>query len=576
MQEYKGIYYGDDNEQKFYEGGAHFKYKSLYQILELICLEQSANQFKESQSFKNKNLSSKNIKNSTIINKTRNILTFADYNYKTETNNFKKINENSNSKPKTNYSKNILDSKLKLNIKYNKINQNFSTKVNKLQKKIKKDNFPKKIINSRNSDFSTYRANPNSLFKKNESNILFNKKNRQSSMSLHEIKTNNKSTNKSTNKTNNKSIIYSYKKSFPDLKNILNNNLNDELTVDRGQNKKIKVDLKKINKIIKPNISSIEVENSKTFRDNSHCIVESLAKNNLNQSKSKTNSSFLHSNDINKKQSDNRIIELKNKIFKDTIQNKLEKNDSKNINIKIKTTDRFHNFTQQKKIKVKNRIKKNNNNNKISIAKKPVNNIQNIIEIINTKNKKYPININSNPKKSRNYEIGDIAYNTGTINQKKNGMITSNSLLNECFKTFIINNNKQNGIIKNAINVNYKKSSIMKNKLYKLNNSMGFSNVIVNNKIIKKIKMNNNQISESNGNSTARENRKITNKINCVNNNKMKISSINLATKTKKYSLNNIRNNPKIKVNKNLNKNFNINKKGIISQRLIREFENNK
>ena len=36
MEEYKGIYYKDDTEQKFYEGGAHFKYVELYKILEEI------------------------------------------------------------------------------------------------------------------------------------------------------------------------------------------------------------------------------------------------------------------------------------------------------------------------------------------------------------------------------------------------------------------------------------------------------------------------------------------------------------------------------------------------------------
>ena len=34
MKEYKGIYYNDDKEQQYYEGGAHFKYKELYKILE--------------------------------------------------------------------------------------------------------------------------------------------------------------------------------------------------------------------------------------------------------------------------------------------------------------------------------------------------------------------------------------------------------------------------------------------------------------------------------------------------------------------------------------------------------------
>ncbi len=34
MDEYKGIYYRDTNEPQFYEGGAHFKYCDLYNILE--------------------------------------------------------------------------------------------------------------------------------------------------------------------------------------------------------------------------------------------------------------------------------------------------------------------------------------------------------------------------------------------------------------------------------------------------------------------------------------------------------------------------------------------------------------
>ena len=40
--EYKGIYYGDTNEQKFYEGGAHFRYKDLYKCLEKLYKKQNA------------------------------------------------------------------------------------------------------------------------------------------------------------------------------------------------------------------------------------------------------------------------------------------------------------------------------------------------------------------------------------------------------------------------------------------------------------------------------------------------------------------------------------------------------
>jgi len=39
MEEYKGIYYNDDKEQQYYEGGAHFKYKELYKILEEFAIK---------------------------------------------------------------------------------------------------------------------------------------------------------------------------------------------------------------------------------------------------------------------------------------------------------------------------------------------------------------------------------------------------------------------------------------------------------------------------------------------------------------------------------------------------------
>ena len=41
MDEYKGIYYGDSTEPKFFEGGAHFKYKDLYRCLEKIYKQQT-------------------------------------------------------------------------------------------------------------------------------------------------------------------------------------------------------------------------------------------------------------------------------------------------------------------------------------------------------------------------------------------------------------------------------------------------------------------------------------------------------------------------------------------------------
>lgn len=36
LENFKGIYFGNEEDQKFYEGGAHFKYKQLCKILEKI------------------------------------------------------------------------------------------------------------------------------------------------------------------------------------------------------------------------------------------------------------------------------------------------------------------------------------------------------------------------------------------------------------------------------------------------------------------------------------------------------------------------------------------------------------
>jgi hypothetical protein len=42
MNEYKGIYYNDNTEQKYYEGGAHFKYNDLYKILEELVKKENS------------------------------------------------------------------------------------------------------------------------------------------------------------------------------------------------------------------------------------------------------------------------------------------------------------------------------------------------------------------------------------------------------------------------------------------------------------------------------------------------------------------------------------------------------
>ena len=44
--DYKGIFYEDNSERKYYEGGAHFSYEALYQILKNIKKQQALNENK--------------------------------------------------------------------------------------------------------------------------------------------------------------------------------------------------------------------------------------------------------------------------------------------------------------------------------------------------------------------------------------------------------------------------------------------------------------------------------------------------------------------------------------------------
>ena len=47
MDNYKGLYYKESKEQKFFEAGAHFSYKELYQILLYLKEEQDKKQMLE-------------------------------------------------------------------------------------------------------------------------------------------------------------------------------------------------------------------------------------------------------------------------------------------------------------------------------------------------------------------------------------------------------------------------------------------------------------------------------------------------------------------------------------------------
>jgi len=48
INDYKGIFYEDNSERKYYEGGAHFSYEALYQILSniiILCIMKKGAEF---------------------------------------------------------------------------------------------------------------------------------------------------------------------------------------------------------------------------------------------------------------------------------------------------------------------------------------------------------------------------------------------------------------------------------------------------------------------------------------------------------------------------------------------------
>ena len=176
MDEYKGIYYGDEKEQKFYEAGAHFKYIKLYKILEKIAKERNQKEREKEllRIRKLKHLS--RIMNKKNQNKTRNIISHLDINKL----GFNTISNNSN---KNNYMFNY-----KFIISLNK-NRNKTKSKSKSKSKSKNKNFSltnhKKDIDSRNKYFSKdMKGRPNTILKK----MIFPRNNRLLSSSMEQKK----------------------------------------------------------------------------------------------------------------------------------------------------------------------------------------------------------------------------------------------------------------------------------------------------------------------------------------------------------------------------------------------------
>lgn len=174
MDEYKGIYYGDEKEQQFYEGGAHFKYIKLYKILEKIAKERNQREREKELLRIRKLKNSSRIMNKKNQIKTRNIISHLDINKV----GFNTISNNSNKK------------NLMFNYKFMiSLHKNRNKTKSKSKSKNKSKNFSlsnyKKDIDSRNKCYSKdMKGRPNTILKK----MLFPRNHRLLSSSMEQKK----------------------------------------------------------------------------------------------------------------------------------------------------------------------------------------------------------------------------------------------------------------------------------------------------------------------------------------------------------------------------------------------------
>ena len=562
MEEYKGIYYGDDTEQKFYEGGAHFKYSKLYKLLEIL-VEERKEKEKENKPellyvHKNKNLN--NSKNTKINKKTRNILNDLDINklqYNTINNNYNNINYNI---------KNNFNIFLSINKDNNK-NRNENKSLNNNKKEIDNNislNNNKNEVYSRNKDLiKPYRGRPNTLFKDGFQKMLYSKKKKLLSLSMEQ-------------KSNHKKYPINLKRSLPELNHDGFKIINDNKTNDSSNNNnKIKVykknDIKNfknrnpINKDIHHNISYSNANKITMKSERNQPLLKK-------KSEKKIEENYIQTNFQNKKSEKlfNKLNHTNSIKFSKRIHNIIKKRiiGTKDINVKQKTIINSNVFKKTKidkeKINIfvnksnkKNNINNNNNilledgnikNNQFNSITKETNNQNNqnldktgkkfvnlkkIDKYHFTKLNNNQLSFNKYIGKSRNYIGENSSLNIKkTFNNNINSKNNNNDTFNNHFKTIGDMNktfdNKINknltlnkSIGKNTKNKQFNKLNLIYRPTYKNYNNLNESKRPYVIKPYIQIKQNNNKIinikNKINLNNSIRVNKKMNNNFFNIN-----------------------------------------------------------
>ena len=487
MEEYKGIYYGDETEQKYYEAGAHFKYSKLYTILENIAKERNEKEMKQELLYVNKSSYLNKRNNKKIKKKTRNIIESIDINklkYNT-------INNNHN-----NHFHNHFNIYLSLDEgnKRNKIGNNLSLTNHK------------KEINIRKKGSTKFKGRPNSILKDRFQKYPFKRKNKLSS-SLEQ-----KNINRIRGPFNLKQSIPQFNANISHVKNNHScnkdskNNHESNLSSNRNNYNKIRVykiltmNNNKINNDSQHNISysnannklSLKTEMMRPKYGKKEKIIDELFIDSKKSNKKEDNSfdgkHFVKlSKKIDKKIIVNNNIDISHKtksLANSKLSNKSKDYKDKDLFInrskwkkKIKKDFNLTNFSNYRHFKINqfNSLRSDSNNQKKISTEKKLFNLKKIgrNNFININNNQS--SFNQKISRSRNYKGKNISFQIkrGFNNNLIDNKIRDSSLFKNYFRTmgdmnmtFLSKTNKKN-ILNNSKNksINHKN----RNYIYKSN-----------------------------------------------------------------------------------------------------------
>ena len=522
--DYKGIFYEDNSERKYYEGGAHFSYEALYQILKNIKKQQSLNENKILN--KEKEI----IKQVPIVSRQKNysMKNIFSCDDQMKKNKIKKKNSGNNINNNIN---NNVNKDLNLK-KINFIRNNVSKEKSLSKKKNKNNNMNQSNsvihlnsgqclninINNNFNNFININPNNNNI---NNKIILNNNSNSNPLRFLKELIDDNKSGKKKPQSRNSKSKGRNYKKK---------NNVNSSIELNNEYNYNyylVEAGLDKSSKISgnKHSGKSTGAQPSNSVHNLSINAINGL--NNLNLTKySQNNVGFFNLNCLDNSVNNSKIINKKgnNRIIIDK-ENNINNNNNNIIHLENDINDKNENIKNKNKNKGALSLDKNINKMKFnSFINKNIQ-LNNFVKNNETKKETPgPIILNENNiKKLKNFNM--TIFNM-TSNKNKNSSIKEKKINFNLSNNKKINNNNKNNINvnpdinrnkninKNIFNNNnrnflkFSNQSLLKSICLQKQNSRNFFNASVKNKNQKNMPK---KLSEKSCNTKEKQNEKQNN-----------------------------------------------------------------